>query len=134
MSKFRVLDLRGKKPQDQGRCHGEELRDDIVHIRKVWIDALGQLFGMRTARIKHFLIEKFCALYGLHTPKKFLEEMRGIAEASRVPYPFIRFINNFDEAYRYLMQRPTRGCSAIAGKDAFGNVIAGIYRRVSRHE
>ncbi len=86
---IQVLELRGT-PRQRGQAHGEALRDKISELIEIWFD------GLRTNRkidpnacINDFLENtQFVKSIKAWTPD-LLEEVKGIAEGSGIPYKTI---------------------------------------------
>ena len=100
----RVLHVRGT-PYEMGFQHGRLLRDDVRSMTSRVVDAQGEL-GRSDAYMAYLLMRDLMhEMLRPHLPPRFVEEMRGLADGSGVPYADVEAGNLFPEAFH---------CSGIA--------------------
>ena len=108
-------------PRDQGRQHGEALRDRVAHNVGVYLDRFAREFGLprdeALSRAAHLL-----GVIG-QTHPAYLEGMTGIAEGAGRPLLEIALLNARYEILYYQQgaqllalagERPVDGCTAFA--------------------
>lgn len=122
LGRLHVLDLHGS-PRERGRQHGEALREEIARHHALWEEAIAADLGEPAGDYLDGLIEQgFLAAAQSHAPD-LLEELRGIAEGSGIPYAriFARMLSDEEPWVRmeYARYRETapKGCSSL-GSDA----------------
>lgn len=98
-----LVELSGDAYQ-RGRQHGAALGDRIRHLRQRLIGDI--VFGKGAAMGTGFLAILYGILARMHPniPRELRDEMRGVADAARVPYRDILLINCFDDVLHSLMQ------------------------------
>jgi hypothetical protein len=98
-----VVDLEGA-PYERGRQHGVALGDRIRHLRGRLVNDI--VFAKGPAMGAAFLGVLYGILARMHPniPRELREEMRGVADAARVPYRDILLINCFDDVLHALIQ------------------------------
>jgi Acyl-coenzyme A:6-aminopenicillanic acid acyl-transferase len=94
----------GGDPYERGRQHGVALGERIRHLRHRLIDDI--VFGKGPAMGSAFLGVLYGILARMHPniPRELRQEMRGVADGSRVPYRDILLINCFDDVLHALIQ------------------------------
>lgn len=125
MSPLPVIDISGS-PRERGRAHGETLRA-LVRARDArWREQIEANCGMASDRfIERFLLEtRFLPAIQRLTPE-LLEETRGIAEGSDLPYEAVLAAQFMDEEWWW--SEPFLGrhhCSGFGALTADGAIAA----------
>ncbi|WP_435009679.1 C45 family autoproteolytic acyltransferase/hydrolase [Tundrisphaera lichenicola] len=99
----KVLHLKGT-PREMGIQHGTLLKDDIREQVRYLFDVKAkefkpELLGLKVPVNAKRLILSIAELQRKHVPEKYREEMRGIAEASGVPFEEIIAANFIPEMF-----------------------------------
>lgn len=99
----RVLHLKGT-PREMGIQHGTMLKADIIEEVRFLFDVKAkefkpEVFGLKVPLDARRMILAISELQKKHTPSRFHEELRGIAEGSGVPYADIVAANFIPELF-----------------------------------
>lgn len=126
LGKLHTLDLYGT-PRQRGRQHGEALREEIARHHALWEEAIAADLGEPAGAYLDGLIDQGFLDAAERLAPDLLEELRGIAEGSGIPYArvFARMLSDEEPWVRmeYARDRETapKGCSSLgsdAGPDA----------------
>jgi isopenicillin-N N-acyltransferase like protein len=99
----KVLHLKGT-PREMGVQHGTLLKADIVEEVRFLFDVKAkefkpEVFGLKVPLDARRLILSISELQKKHTPARYYEELRGIAEGSGVPYADVVAANFIPELF-----------------------------------
>jgi len=99
----KVLHLKGS-PREMGIQHGTLLKADIVEEVRFLFDVKAkefkpEVFGLKVPLDARRMILSISELQRKHTPAKYYEELRGIAEGSGVPYEDVVAANFIPEMF-----------------------------------
>jgi predicted choloylglycine hydrolase len=115
----RVVVLEGA-PYAMGLAHGRQLKDEIIALRKSWLDRIfGKGWVRRIAVQRAHRLER-------HIPESMIQEMRGVADGAGVYYEDILLANTAADLVQHAML--PFGCSSLAvlpGRAASGAMIVG---------
>ncbi len=128
---IRVIELRGK-PYERGYQHGIALKDEIQYFNNNFEDLVCLFQGKIKGKIIYRLMLKTAKdfekkiLNSYPEAKEFFEEMKGISDASHVPYEKILLFNLTDEISTYYVGKSMRkSCSSFVFRNKDGNLIIG---------
>jgi isopenicillin-N N-acyltransferase like protein len=91
-----VLHVKGS-PYEMGYQHGKLLKDQVQRNIQFYIDKTEKNDSVPAGRVKEFLQHIPQVLK--HTPERFIEEMKGLAEGAEVPFEKIVLLNLFPEMF-----------------------------------
>lgn len=128
---IRTISLAGS-PRERGRIHGETLRAEIVEHMGLWAETCRKETGMESSAYlaKFYRETDFLPAAQRHTPD-ILEEVRGIAEGSGLPFELVlvRQLSDEEPWYRKCLEfgiDVTEHCSAAGRRGGPGepNLVA----------
>lgn len=90
---LRVMHLKGT-PYEIGYAHGKFLKNEIKRNLSEFIDVKRENLEECVASFQSHLVPLLA-----HTPDRFIEEMRGVAEGAEVPFTKIFLLNLFPEMF-----------------------------------
>ncbi len=107
-----MLHLKGT-PREMGLQHGTLLKADIVEEVRFLFDVKAkefkpEVFGLKVPLDARRMILSISELQRKHTPSRYYEELRGIAEGAGVPYADLVAANFIPETVPLLGVRPGR--------------------------
>lgn len=121
MSVLHVLEISGS-PRERGWGHGEELRDLVRERDRRWRTALEDAAGVSSdIFIERFLQEtRFVPAIERWAPD-LLDEVRGLAEGSGLPYDSVLAAQFMDEEWWFVEQfKGLHHCSSLGARDPGG--------------
>ena len=119
---IRVVHLAGT-PREIGEQHGVLLKDEIHALIDYFLEEKGNIFGVGVDKLSSgsAVLEKFI-------PADLIEEMKGIAEGSDMPYEKILYMNTFLDIVSAGWVGVGPGCTnfaAMADASGTGGVVHG---------
>ncbi len=128
---IRVVELKGN-PYEIGYQHGIALKDEIQYFNDNFENLIclfqgkikGKLFYRLMLKTAKDFEKKILNFYP--ESKEFFEEMKGISDASHVPYEKILLFNLTDEISTYYIGKSMRkSCSSFVFRNKDGSLIIG---------
>lgn len=109
-------------PEAMGRAHGSLLAREVRDLADSTLYTVGLVYSLDRGRWFHNEIEEAWARLEPHVPVRYLEEIRGIAEASGVSHQEVKLTNFFPELF-HCSGFTVEGPATAGGKLYHGRVL-----------